>query len=90
MGYVKTDKKSEPRKPYFSDLDIVRIKDKMGLVEQFTRVSYEFSEEGLRITVDGVEGDFTFTHPASARAFLDAFMEGYNMGYGDGREDSLK
>lgn len=71
------------RGPLFSKEDITRLTAKLQELNDVLNLSWEFFDNEL--VVHGFnEKEIVFTHPKSARAYLDGFTEGYNLGYRDG------
>ena len=72
----------------FEERDIDRIEIILTQICNVVDISWEFFNSEVR--VDGLlENDESLVlgHPRSAVAFLEGFMEGYNLGFGDGREN---
>lgn len=68
----------------FTERDIVELKKALSDINQVTPISYEFNEDGL--TVTGLANEpITYTHRKSARAGIDGFMIGYDLGFKCGR-----
>lgn len=71
----------------FPEADIEAIQKNLGRINNIIAISWKFVPGRLEVT--GILDDdelLTFTHSKSALAYLDGFLEGYNLGFGDGRE----
>jgi hypothetical protein len=75
----------------FNERTQQRITEQLSRLSQVIQFSWELTEEELTIRDLDNEEPFNlivFTHRAPAEAFLDAYLLGYNHGYGHARLDS--
>lgn len=93
------DKKPSFRKPFkpsspyaakpikFFEQNKDELTELLGKVLNVSEIGYEFKDDTLILKglLDSEEA-ITFTHPNSAKAFLDGYLLGYDHGFGDGRK----
>ncbi len=69
---------------HFTDSDVTEVLDLLKAVNEITEIGWEFKEHGLVVTgLDEGVSEVTLSHPRSARAYLDAYLLGYNHGRSD-------
>jgi len=77
--------KNNKNQVLFDHFQIKTITNILGRINHLTEIDWKFTNDTL--VVNGIEKDsITFTHPKSAKAFLDAYLIGYDHGYSDGRD----
>ena len=77
----------ESRVPLFDDRAVEEIIDRIDRVGHVVSIHYEFNAtDGLRLDIER-EGAAYFSNPRTAMAYLDAFLLGYDFGFGDGRRE---
>lgn len=78
--------KNSERRNLFNDKDVEKLTEVLNRIDQVTEIGWKFDDEGLAISGLKPEGEVFIGHPRAARAFLDAYLLGYDHGFKDGRE----
>jgi hypothetical protein len=79
------------------DGPVFHEKAKQGLKEVLARVAqlpgvditWGYNIDYSELVISGIKGgDITFTHPARARTYLDGLLDGFDLGFGAGRDSN--